>query len=128
MNIFTITTDHRGGYQFALVGTGGRMLMRSIKFNEKKCCHERILDVCRNLDSDSCFELWRTPNGNYYFYFYDAQGFVIATSDVFTSLSEQFDAMASIRDMAMTPHIADVSDERITRIVKRRKLQGPTLT
>ena len=99
MNKFVISRDRRGDHRFQVVNEDGRMLMRSVPYPDESLCIQGIDAVCRNLSSDSCFELWKTFKGDFYFHFYDDKGEVLATSDIFQSKEEQLSVMESIRDL-----------------------------
>jgi hypothetical protein len=117
MNKFLVSRDKRGDFRFQVVGSDGRMLMRSIPYPDEAQCLQGIGNVLRNLDSDSCFELWKTFKGDFYFHFYDDRGEVVATSDIFPTKDEQQRVMESIRDMQGDHPIGEVAFRDLPKAV-----------
>ena len=90
------------GFRFLLTTDGNRCVLRSLPFVDLVSCMEGVEAFRRNIDSDSCFEIWRTHRGDSFFNYFDEEGAILATSDVHDSIESLLEVMNVIREQART--------------------------
>ncbi|MGF1547232.1 MAG: YegP family protein [Thiotrichales bacterium] len=82
---------------------GGKTLLRSENYKEKRSATNGIESVQKNCGSDGRYEMKESSNGKFYFNLKASNGQIIGTSPMFASDADRASAIAALKTASSAP-------------------------
>lgn len=111
MSAFIITKRKNGELQFVLKAANGQTILMSEGYKSMAACQSGIASVKLNALDDHRFERKTATNGNHYFNLKAANGQVIGTSEMYTSVAAMEKGVLSVHTYAPLAEVHDESDK-----------------
>ncbi|TKC00635.1 YegP family protein [Pedobacter cryophilus] len=114
MGTFLILIRKNGEFQFNLKASNGQVILSSEGYASKTNCLNGIDSVKKNVKDDQKFECKEAGNGKFYFNLKASNGQIIATSQMYESMSSRDNGIASVKKNAPDAEIEYVAIEDAT--------------
>jgi len=111
MGKFEIKKRKDGEFQFNLKAGNGQVILSSEGYTTKENCKKGIESVKKNSQLDERFEKLEAKNGKPYFNLKASNGQIIGTSELYESITNRDNGIASVKKNAPEADTEDLSVE-----------------
>lgn len=107
MGKFIITKRKNEEYQFNLEASNGQVVLTSEGYTNKAGCKNGIDSVKNNSTLDSRYQRLIANNGQYYFNLKAANGEIIGTSQMYTTIYNRENGISAVKNNAPDASVTD---------------------
>lgn len=109
MGVFEITRRKNRQFQFNLKADNGEIILTSGGYTAKHNCIKAIEAVRKNCGNDAKYDRRKAKNKQFYFTLKAANGQIIATSEMYTTITARDNGIDAIKKNAPDAEILDLT-------------------
>lgn len=109
MGKFILSKRSNGEFQFNLNAGNGQTILSSEGYSSKAACENGIESVRKNSPDESKYDRKTSANGKFYFTLKATNGQIIGTSQMYESVSNRDNGIASVKSNAQDATMEDQS-------------------
>ncbi|MBC6492670.1 YegP family protein [Flavihumibacter stibioxidans] len=109
MGKFILSKRSNGEFQFNLNAENGQTILSSEGYSSKAACENGIESVRKNSPDESKYDRKTSANGKFYFTLKATNGQIIGTSQMYESVSNRDNGIASVKSNAPDATMEDQS-------------------